>query len=127
MAGFASLKTHKTWEDWLGIALGALIVVSPLAAPQPAAETVLLNAVFVGVAIVALSGLELVDLRRWEEALSFLLGGWLVASPYMLGYDQSGELRYWHIVLGLVVMALSAFEFWQDRRLSREELSKHGR
>lgn len=127
MARRFSLKTHNTWEDWLGIALGTLIVISPLAAPQPLSEVVLLNAVTVGVLIVALSALEMVDLRRWEEAISFLLGGWLVAAPAFLGYAESGTLRFWHIVLGLAVMALAAFELWQDRKLSRDQLAKHGR
>ena len=29
MSGFSFFRKHRTWEDWLGMLLGVLIVVSP--------------------------------------------------------------------------------------------------
>lgn len=121
------LTTHYTWEDWAGIALGALIIVSPLAAPQPVSASALLNAMSVGTFVVVLSALELVDLRRWEEWLLLLFGAWLAGSPSIFEYADSGDLRYWHVALGFAVMALAALQFWQDRASSDDDLAKHGR
>ncbi len=127
MSRSAVLNSHYTWEDWFGIALGALVIVSPLAAAQSVSETTLLNAMVVGTFVVALSALELVDLRRWEEWLLLLLGAWLAGSPAILEYANDGDLRFWHVGLGLTIMALAALQFWQDRTSSDTDLAKHGR
>lgn len=121
------MNTHYTWEDWAGIALGALVIVSPLAAVQSVSQSALLNAMAVGTVVVVLSALELVDLRRWEEWLLLLFGAWLAGSPSIFEYANGGDLRFWHVVLGLAIMALAALQFWQDRASSDDDLAKHGR
>jgi hypothetical protein len=125
MAGKSFLAVHRTWEDWLGIGLGCLIAISPWIAGETGTWAVTLNAVLVGVVIVCLAAFELVDLRRWEEIGAFLVGLWLIASPYVLGY--SGALRIWHLVLGAAVVVLAMVEYWQDWSLSEDELARRGR
>lgn len=120
------LNTHYAWEDWAGIALGALVIVSPLAASQPVSESALINAMAVGTFVVVLSALEFVDLRRWEEWLLLLFGAWLAGSPSIFEYADNGDLRFWHVSLGLAIMALAALQFWQDRASSDDDLAKHG-
>ncbi|MEQ1714164.1 MAG: SPW repeat protein [Hyphomicrobium sp.] len=121
------MNSHYNWEDWFGIALGALVIASPLATAQSVSETTLLNAMAVGTFVVALSALELVDLRRWEEWLLLLLGAWLAGSPSILEYANDGDLRFWHVGLGLAIMALAALQYWQDRTSSDADLAQHGR
>ena len=121
------LDTHYTWEDWLGIALGAAIILSPMASAQPITDTALVSAMLTGVLVAALSALELVDLRRFEEWLLLLLGAWLAASPSLFGYATDLALSRWHTVLGLAVMVLAGFQFWQDRNRKDDELARHGR
>ncbi len=71
--------------------------------------------------------LELVDLRRWEEWLLLLLGAWLAGSPAIFAYANDGDLRFWHVGLGLAIMVLAGLQFWQDRAASDADLAKHGR
>lgn len=115
MHRLAPLRVHQTWEAWGGVALGMLTLASPLIVPQPSYEAVLLNAIAVGGALIVLFALDIAKWRRWEEGLAFVLGAWLVASPWVLHYAHSGSLRYWHIAIGGAVMALAALGYWRRR------------
>jgi hypothetical protein len=118
------LKQHRTWQDWLGVVLGVSVGASPWVAGETTDEGVVLNAAQIGLLILGLAVFELVDLRRWEEVAQFGCGAWLSASPFVLGYANDGNLRYWHFTLGAIVAMLAALELWQDWRLSDEELER---
>ncbi|MHA1530006.1 MAG: SPW repeat domain-containing protein [Alphaproteobacteria bacterium] len=109
--GFSLLK-HRTWEDVVSMGLGLLVVLSPWLSGAATSTGIMIITGFVGFLIVAVAGLEMVSLRRWEETIETLCGAWLVASPFVLGYG--GALRSWHIALGVLVLALAVFELWQD-------------
>jgi SPW repeat-containing protein len=124
MAGI--FKVHRTWEDWVGIALGVLIGFSPWLTGQQNDAVVSWNAVIVGALVLALAALELAGLQRWEEVCEVVCGLWLIASPFVFGYIGTGTLGYWHFVLGVLVVLLAAWELWQDWKLSDKELARHG-
>jgi len=126
MAGIRLFKIHHTWEDWVGMALGVLIGLSPWLAEQQDSQVVMWNAVIVGALVIALSALELTGLRRWEEVSEIACGLWLIASPFTFGYAEAGALMYWHFVFGAVVVLLAALELWQDWKLSDMDLTAHG-
>jgi predicted Kef-type K+ transport protein len=108
------LKTHRTWEDGVGLLLGLTIGLSPWLYDEPAVPAVLLNSALVGLAVLMLAQLELLRLRRWEETAQLACGLWLCASPFVLDYDHQHHLRLWHWVLGGIVSLLAVFELWQD-------------
>jgi hypothetical protein len=130
MSDFRFFKTHRTWEDWLGMLLGALIVLSPWFPTQANQEIagdrsyVILSTFAVGMIILCLGQLEYVALQRWEEVAEIVLGLWLIASPYMFGYSGDGLLVFWHSGLGGIVVLLAALQLWQDRDLSDQEMLK---
>ncbi|MGB9118551.1 SPW repeat domain-containing protein [Bradyrhizobium sp.] len=133
MSDFRFFNTHRTWEDWLGMLLGVLIVLSPWFPAQTSHEVVdadrgyvVLNAVTVGIIVFGLAQLEYVALQRWEEVAGILLGLWLIASPYMFGYSGDGLLRFYHSSLGSLVLLLAALQLWQDWDLSDQDMLKHG-
>jgi hypothetical protein len=126
MVRAAFLKEHRTWEDWVGISVGVLIGLTPWLAEETHNQAVLLNAMAVGLVVLALAAFEFVDLRRWEEVAEFACGSWLIASPFVYDYAGVGQLRFWHFVFGVLVAILAAVEFWQDWKLSTEQLAKHG-
>ena len=125
-------STHRPWEDWFGMLLGGLIVVSPWFPFQSSHETMdaersvmILNTFVVGMLVFGLGQLEYVALQRWEEVAEIALGLWLIASPLIFGYSGDEFLRVWHTVLGGVVGLLGALQLWQDWRLSDQELANH--
>jgi hypothetical protein len=132
MSDFRFFSTHRSWEDWFGMLLGVLIVVSPWFPMQPANELMstdrsimVLNTFVVGMLVFGLAQLEYVALQRWEEVAEIVLGLWLIASPLMFGYSGDGFLPAWHAILGAIVVLLGALQLWQDWRLSDQELANH--
>ncbi|MCP3383378.1 SPW repeat protein [Bradyrhizobium sp. CCGUVB4N] len=131
MSDFGFLNTHRTWEDWCGMLLGALVVASPWFPVQDRAgiignEMVVLHTVAIGLVIFGLSQLEYVALRRWQEVATILVGLWLIVSPLMLGYSGEGFLRIYHTSLGAVAVILGVLQLWQDWDLSDQDMLKHG-
>jgi hypothetical protein len=123
-------STHRPWEDWFGMLLGGVIVVSPWFPFQSSHETMdaerswmILNTFVVGMLVFGLAQLEYVALQRWEEVAEIALGFWLVASPLIFGYSGDDMLKIWHAALGLIVVLLGALQLWQDWRLSEQELA----
>ena len=119
------LKTHRTWEDGVGLALGLVIGLSPWFYDEPVVPAVLLNSGLTGLAVLALAQLELVRVRRWEEIAQLACGLWLSVSPFIFDYFHQDHLRVWHWALGAIVSALALFELWQDR--NRPDVVGHGR
>ena len=131
MSGFGFFSKHRTWEDWFGMLLGVLIVVSPWFpfsshdVMDAERSTLILNTFVVGMLVFGLAQLEYVALQRWEEVGAIALGLWLIASPFILGYSGDDMLRAWHVALGAIVALLGALQLWQDWRLSDQELTNH--
>ncbi len=123
MAGIRIFNVHYGWEDCVSITLGALIVLSSWLVGDGISQTVAVNAVIVGLLVMALGASEVVDLRRWEESLETACGLWLIASPFVFGYADAGTLQYWHFALGIVVVVLGVLELRQDWELSDAELA----
>ena len=107
------LRSHRAWEDWLGMAIGSVIVLSPWLTKESADPQIVLNAAVAGFAIMMLAELDLVQCRRWAEAGQLVCGAWVATSSFIFGYSGSGALRYWHIVAGLTVVLLGSLELWQ--------------
>ena len=123
--------THRPWEDWLGMLLGVLIMVSPWF-PIQVSDVVdvershlVLNSFVVGMLVLGLAQLEYVALHRWEEVASIVLGLWLIASPNIFGYSEDQALQLWHILLGGLVAMIGALQLWQDWNLTEQDLAKH--
>src|SRR6266571_1426875 len=120
MSDFRFFSTHRPWEDWFGMLLGALIMVSPWFPFQASHEVVntersymILNTFVVGMLVFGLAQLEYVALQRWEEGAAIAVGLWLIASPFIFGYSGDDLLRIWHGILGGVVALLGALQLWQ--------------
>ena len=105
MSDIRFFGTHRTWEDWLGMLLGVLIVVSPWFpfsnhdVMDAERSTMILNTFVVGMLIFGLAQLEYVALQRWEEVGEIALGFWLIASPFIFAPE---DLKH---ILGEVVSA----------------------
>lgn len=130
MSDFGFLKTHRTWEDWCGMLLGAAIVASPWFPIQDPGitgqQTAILNTVAIGLVVFGISQLEYVALQRWQEVTTILIGLWFIASPYVLGYSGEGFLRVYHTGLGAVLVLLGMLQLWQDWDLTDQDMLKHG-
>jgi hypothetical protein len=121
------LKTHRTWEDGVGLLLGVTIGLTPWFYNEPSVPAVVLNSALIGLAVLMLAQLELVHWRRWEEIAQLACGLWLAASPFFFDYAHQDHLRFWHWALGGAVVALAVLELWQDRRRLGRDVAGDGR
>jgi SPW repeat-containing protein len=133
MSDYRLLGSHRTWEDWFGMALGVLIVLSPWFPTQTSHDVaeadrsfMILNTLTVGILVLGIAQLEYVALQRWQEVGEILLGLWLIASPAIFGYANDGLMLFWHCALGVLVVLLGALQLWQDWELTDQDLLRHG-
>jgi len=48
---------------------------------------------------------------EWEEWLNLVAGFWAIASPWVLGFQETTAMTV-HVVIGVIVAALAAAELW---------------
>ena len=106
---------HRTWEDWLALLAGVVIMLAPWIPDETVSTASIVNAAIAGVAVLMLAEFDIVHLRRWTVLGQIACGVWVALSPVIFGYAGSGTLRIWHVVAGLVVAALGALELKQFR------------
>ena len=125
MTGIRLFNIHYIWEDCVSMALGVLIVLTSWMVQDVGSQIVAINAVIVGILVLALGMSEFLDLRRWEEGLETACGLWLLASPFIFGYADAGTLRFWHFALGAGVVSVAVLELLQDWKLHTADLRHH--
>jgi len=96
--------------DIYNLAVGVFLLLSPwvLALSHQAAR---IDVLAIGVLLMAVSAAALVAFATWEEWINLLLGLWLVASPWLLGFTQT-RAAHLSIGAGLLIAYLAALELW---------------
>jgi hypothetical protein len=64
-----------------------------------------------GLTLAAISLGALVAFAEWEEWISLVLGAWMVASPFVLGFPRGAGMKI-VIGVGCVVAYLALMELW---------------
>lgn len=114
----------RRWQDWINVALGLWIVASPWilqhamaaagvmageAGPGDATQAVMWNMYLVGAAVAATAGAALIAFQTWEEWTNVVLGGWLLFSPWILGFSSVTALMWNAVIAGAIVVALAGW------------------
>jgi heme/copper-type cytochrome/quinol oxidase subunit 3 len=115
MANFLDVKRP---QDWINLALAVLLFVSPWVVGYSADTRAAWSACLAGMAIAALALAALAVFAEWEEWLALLLGVWVVAAPWVLGFSANVYAHWTHVVLGALVAVTAAWELWQVRARS---------
>ena len=96
--------TMRRWVDWVNVGLGVWLIASPWLLTAAAADTAAdWSAWSVGVAIVTVAFFAMYKSAVWGDALGVMLGVWLIASPWMLGFASASALAANGVVLGMLV------------------------
>jgi hypothetical protein len=66
-----------------------------------------------GAAIAILSLVAIVAFSVWEEWINLFVGGWLIMSPWLLGFAHTRAMHF-SIAAGAVVMFISLLELWLE-------------
>jgi hypothetical protein len=70
-----------------------------------------LDAELIGLAVIALSIAAIFVFADWEEWLKVLLGLWLIAAPWILGFAHTSAMHV-SLAMGLAVAFFALLELW---------------
>jgi hypothetical protein len=117
-------QSKERWRDWVMLVLGVWLFLSPwilgFAAAMPAGEAmgapVAWNAWIVGIVIAAVAVWAIVMFAPWQDWVNGVLGAWLVIARWVLGFGSLAAAAWNHVIVGLLVLALAAWELWDVRQ-----------
>jgi len=95
------------WKNTLCMLAGLWLWISPFVLQFKLGSDASSDANVVGIIIGTLSVMAIAIPQVWEEWTKVILGVWLLASPWLLGFSHQAVARDNIIIVGLVVTALS--------------------
>ena len=105
----------QRWQDWANIGLGAWMFVSPwLLGFSHYGGSDAMSALLLGTAIVLFASLATRMPQAWEEGINSFLGVCLMASPWVLGFENQSTPRSNAVIVGLLVTSLAAWAMLED-------------
>ncbi|WP_119458710.1 SPW repeat protein [Rhodospirillaceae bacterium SYSU D60014] len=109
-------KRKEELLDWSNLVLAVALFLAPWLlgfadATASAWNAWLSAAVIAGLALAAIQAFA-----EWEEWGSLLLGAWVVVSPWLLGFAGIAAALWTHIVVGGLVVAVTAWRLWLMHR-----------
>ena len=113
MPSQTSLRAH--YQDWVNLVCAVLLFVSPWVL-RFSGDVMATRAAWVTGVVVAIFALAaLVQFAEWEEWISLVLGVWMVAAPWVVGFSGVSLAVAAFVILGIVVALASVSEIWQIR------------
>jgi len=99
-------------RSWLSLLLAVGLFVSPWVLgfykEGGPARTAWLTALAIAIVV----GAETIRLAEWQEWTSVALGIWLIVSPWFVGFTANVVAQWTHIVVGVLVIAVTAWVAW---------------
>lgn len=105
---------NKRWQDWVMLVLGVWLFLSPFILDYPDyLSTAAVNSFVFGIVVAALALAALMKPQMWEEWVTLVLGLWLIAAPFVLGFRDEPYATTNHILVGMLI-ALDAMSVLID-------------
>ena len=102
-------------QDLFNLLLAALLFISPWIMGFVGETMPTWNAWVVAVALAVVAFAALSAFAEGEEWVNLLLGIWLMAAPWVLGFTGNFNAFWTHIVLGVLTATVSAWAVWVYR------------
>lgn len=110
------IKWRQDAVDIGSLILAALLALAPWAFGFASERVIATNAWVSGFAIAVVAMLALTKFAEWEEWINLALGLWVAASPWLLGFAGHEAATWTHVVIGLLVAALSGLTLWHTHQ-----------
>ncbi|MEO1281965.1 MAG: SPW repeat protein [Pseudomonadota bacterium] len=94
--------------DTLMLLLGGLLFLSPWLFSFDAGGTIALSVQIAGALLFVSALLEIFVFNIWEEWVGAAVGVWLLAAPFVLGFNANADATIGHFAAGLVTIVLVA-------------------
>ncbi|MGA8516405.1 MAG: SPW repeat protein [Burkholderiaceae bacterium] len=114
------MKQVKHWQDPLNAVLGACLVLSPWSwsLGYTDLQVATFNAVIIGAALIATALGAMLFPKAWEEWAEAVLGLWMLASPWVLGFAGHRPAMLVAVIVGAAVMLLALWTLATDKDYS---------
>jgi SPW repeat len=109
------MKNQYSWQDFVSLYLGAWAFLTPWVIKHPAGADVIASYVIAGFMISFFAITGLLVYRPWPERANVVLGGWLLVSPWLLGFARVDSLRQSAVVIGALVIVCSGLALKEKR------------
>lgn len=113
----SSTKTTVYWTSGTNVLAGIWLVIAPFALAYNDIEGALWNDIIIGVSVFVLALVRVGNPLQYEGVswTNFVLGIWLLAAPFVIGYSDTGPAVANDIILGVVVLILAAWSAYASR------------
>lgn len=102
-------------EGWLNLVFAVILFASPwmfgFSGEPLAAWTAWGTAVVIALLAIAWN----VRFADWQAWASLIVGLWLIPSPWILGFANIPMAKWTQLVLGVLIVAVTALELWTIR------------
>jgi hypothetical protein len=105
----------RTAPDWINIVLAVCLFISPWAIGFVTDVMPAWNAWIVAVVVGIFAIATLSAFAEWEEWINLVLGLWLIVSPWLLGFAADVNAMWTHVLMGVLIAAVSAWAVWGHR------------
>lgn len=102
----------ETIADTANLVLGAFLFVSPWIFGFATETTASWNAWLSGIVIAGLAIAALAAFAEWEEWIELIVGIWVAASPWLVGFTANATAMWLHVVVGVIVAVAAAIHLW---------------
>lgn len=123
----AELKRAR-WASAANVVAGLWLIVAPFVLNFEGAQAAQWNHIIVGaaVALIALVRASDPEERPGMSWTNVVLGAWMIAAPFVLGYSGVNDAQINSIIMGAVVMALGAFSAYETNQAQRDMMDLSG-
>jgi hypothetical protein len=109
------LTKVKHWQDGVNVILGLWMVISPWVLAYQAQTRPMWNSIVLGVLIAGVAVYALFQVFAWEEWANVVFGGWLVVSPWFLGFSDLFVVMLNTVIVGAIVAAMALWALGTDK------------
>ena len=110
------------WASVGNVLAGVWLIAAPFVLNFEGSDVEMWNHIIVGaaVALIELIRASDPDHRASMSWASVVLGVWLIAAPFVLGYNTVNDAQTNSIIMGIVVIALGAFSAYETNQAHHE-------
>lgn len=119
MAERQIVRDEQRWQDWVNIVLGGWLILAPFIGIGVNHDIAAWNSYVAGAVVAIFTIAALARPQLWEEWLNLIVGLWLIAAPFVLGYTQQTGPMWNQIIVGLLIGAdalWAAVQIWGQQR-----------
>lgn len=102
----------ETIADAVNLVLGAFLFVSPWIFGFATGTTASWNAWLSGIVVAGLAIAALAAFAEWEEWIELIVGIWVAASPWLVGFTANATAMWLHVAIGAIVAIAAAIHLW---------------